>query len=339
MDPGHEERAVEERIMEMRTALRNTLIVLSLGIGAPVALHAQTYPVRAIRLVVPFPPGGGGDLIARSMGHSLADALGQQIVVDNRAGAGGVIGLETVAKAAPDGYTLLLSPSGPLVIHPSLYASLSYDPLRDFAPISLLASSPLILVVHPALPANSVKTLVQLAKRQPEKINFASNGKGGSSHLAAELFMLTTQTRMVHVPYKGIGPALTDLARGEVQLMFAGNAILPHVRSGRLRALAVTTARRARVLPDTPTVSEAGVRGYESATWYGLLAPAGTPRAITDRLNADTVKVLRLPEIRNRLETEGAEVIGNSAESFAEYMRRETARWRKTVTSAHISME
>jgi tripartite-type tricarboxylate transporter receptor subunit TctC len=314
-----------------------TLVLIA--VSADSIVWAQNYPSRPIRLIVPFPPAGGADAIARTIGQKLTEALGQPVVIDNRAGAGGIIGLDTAAKAAPDGYTLLMAPSGPMVIHPSLHAKLSYDPSKDFAPISQITSTPLILVVHPSLPAKSVKTFIQLAKASPSTLNFASVGKGGSSHLAAELFMMMTATDMVHVPYKGLSPALTALLSGEVQLMFASPAILPQVRSGKLLPLAVTSAKRSPALPEVPTIAESGVPGYETASWYGMLAPAGTPRAIIERLNREIVKILFVPELRKKLALEGAEPVGNSPDDFAEYIRLELARWAKTVKQARIQLE
>ncbi len=309
-------------------------------IGAVVApVCAQPYPNRPIRLIVPFPPAGGADVIARTIGQKLTEALGQPVVIDNRAGAGGIIGVGIAAKAAPDGYTLLMAPSGPMVVQPSLQAKLSYDPSKDFAPISQITTTPLILVVHPSLPVKSVKALIQLAKASPGTLNFASVGKGGSSHLAAEMFMMMTAINMVHVPYKGLSPSLTALLSGEVQLMFASPAILPQVRSGKLRPLAVTSAKRSQALPEVPTIAESGVPGYETGSWYGMLAPAGTPRAIIDRLNREIVKILLEPELKKSLALEGAEPVGNSPGEFAEYIRLELARWARTIKQASIKME
>jgi tripartite-type tricarboxylate transporter receptor subunit TctC len=317
--------------MPPRLAFAITLIALVARAAA------QDYPSKPIRLIVPFPPGGGNDTMARTVGHQLTAALGQQVVIDNRAGAGGIIGAETAAKAAPDGYTLFLGGVGSHGINPNLHAKLPYDPVRDFAPVTLIASAPLILVVHPSVPAKSVKELIQLAKAKPGQLNFASNGAGGSSHLAAEMFKMMTATAMVHVPYKGLSPALTDLLSGQVQLMFSSTvAILPQVRAGRLRSLALTAAKRSPALPDVPTVAESGVAGYETASWYGVLAPAGTPQPIVDRLNREIVRIVQLPEVRERLAAEGAEPVGNSPEEFAAHIKRELARWAKVIRQARI---
>ena len=301
---------------------------------------AQEYPSKPIRFIVPFPPGGGNDTMARTVGHKLTAALGQQVVIDNRAGAGGIIGAETAARSAPDGYTLFLGGVGSHGINPNLHARLGYDPVTDFAPISLIASAPLILVVHPSVPAKSVKELIQLAQAKPGQLNFASNGKGGSSHLAAEMFKMMTTTDMVHVPYKGLSPALTDLLSGQVQLMFSSTvAILPQVRASKLRPLAMTGARRSPAMADVPTIAESGVPGYETASWYGVLAPAGTPRAIVERLNRQIVKITHAPDVRERLATEGADPVGSSAEEFAAHIKRELARWAKVIKQARIEAD
>jgi tripartite-type tricarboxylate transporter receptor subunit TctC len=301
---------------------------------------AQDYPLRPIRFIVPFPPGGGNDTMARTIGNKLAAALGQQFVVDNRAGAGGVIGAETAAHAAPDGYTLFLGGVASHGIVPNLQPKLGYDPVRDFAPISLIASAPLILVVHPSVAAKSVKELVQLAKAKPGQLNFASNGTGGSSHLAAELFKMMTGTDMVHVPYKGLSPALTDLLSGQVQLMFSSTvAILPQVRSGRLRPLGMTSAKRSSAMPEVPTVAEAGVPGYETASWYGVLAPAGTPKPIVDRLNKEIVKGVQMPDVRERLTNEGADPVGGSPAEFSAHIKRELARWAQVIKQAKVKTD
>ena len=300
----------------------------------------EQYPNRPVRFIVPFPPGGGNDTMARAIGNKLAAALGQQFVVDNRAGAGGVIGAEMAAHAAPDGYTIFLGGVASHGIVPNLQPKLGYDPVRDFSPVSLIASAPLILVVHPSVPAKSVKELVQLAKARPGQLNFASNGTGGSSHLAAELFMMMTGTDMVHVPYKGLSPALTDLLSGQVQLMFSSTvAILPQVRAGRLRPLAMTSAKRSAAMPETPTVAESGAPGYETASWYGVLAPAGIAKTVIDRLSREIVKAVQLPDVRERLMSEGAEPVGGTPAEFAAHIKRELARWAQVIKQAKIKPE
>jgi len=308
-----------------------------LGLSALEAA-AQDYPTKPIRLVVPFPPGGGNDTIARLMGQQLAPALGQQLLVDNRPGAGGTIGAEIAAKSPPDGYTLFLAGVASHGINPNLRKQLPYDPVRDFSGVSLIASAPLLVVVHPSLPATSVKQLAALAKAKPGAINFASNGTGGSSHLAAELFMMMTGTAMVHIPYKGLSPALTDLLSGQVQLMFSSAvAMLPQVKAGKLRAIAMTGAKRSPAIPDIPTVAEAGVAGYETGSWYGIVAPAKTPRPIIERLSREIAAATRSREISRRLVDEAVIPIGSTAEEFDAHIRRELARWAKVIATARIS--
>ncbi len=320
--------------------MRERLIFACAGLALAVTAAAQDYPSRPIRFIVPFPPGGGNDTIARTIGQKLTEAYGQQVVVDNRAGAGGIIGAETAARSVPDGYTLFLGGVASHGINPNLHAKLGYDPVKDYAPVSLIASAPLILVVHPSVRANTLKDLIQLAKAKPGTLNFASNGKGGSSHLAAELFMMMTATEMVHVPYKGLAPALTDLLGGQVQLMFSSTvAILPQVRAGKLRPLAMTSAKRSAAMPDIPTVAESGVTGYETASWYGVLAPAGTPRPIIDKLSREIVKMVKSADLRERLAADGAEPVGSTPEEFASHIKRELARWAKVIKQARLQAD
>jgi len=308
-----------------------------LGLTA-LEVPAQDYPAKPIRLVVPFPPGGGNDTIARLMGQKLAPVLGQQVLVDNRPGAGGTIGAELAAKSPPDGYTLFLAGVASHGINPNLRKQLPYDPVRDFSGVSLIASAPLLVVVHPSLPATSVKQLVALAKARPGAINFASNGTGGSSHLAAELFMMMTGTALVHIPYKGLSLALTDLLSGQVQLMFSSAvAMLPQVKAGKLRAIAMTGAKRSQAIPDIPTVAEAGVPGYETGSWYGIVAPAKTPRPVIERLSREIAAATRSAEISGRLVDEAVIPIGSTAEEFDAHIRRELARWAKVIAKARIS--
>src|SRR5258706_598323 len=273
------------------------------------------YPAKPIRLIVPFAAGGGNDNVARLVGRRLADSLGQPVGIDNRPGAGGVLGAELAAKSAPDGYTLFLGGVGSHAINPNLHERLPYDPVRDFSPIVLLASAPLILVVHPSVPAGSIREFIALARSKPGQFNYASNGNGSSSHLAAVMFDAMAGVAMVHVPYKGLSPALPDLLSGRVQLMFSSVvAILPHIKSGKLRGLALTGNRRLPSMPDLPTIAESGLPGYEASSWYGVLAPAGTPREIVARLNAELLKALAQPEGRTSLLAEGAEPIGGTPE-------------------------
>jgi len=322
------------------TPMRLVSLVLSLLLTLAGWARAEDYPGHPIRLIVPFAPGGGNDTVARLVGDSLGKRLGQPIVIDNRPGAGGVVGAEAAAKAAPDGYTLFLGGVGSHAINPNLHKDLSYDPIRDFAPITLLASAPLILVVHPSVPAQSVQQLVALAKSQPGKLDYASNGNGSSSHLAAVMFSSMAGVDMVHVPYKGLSPALTDLLAGRDQLMFSSVvAILPHVRAGKLRALAVTSRMRMALLPDIPTLAESGVPGYETSSWYGILAPAGTPPQVVRRLHDEIVKVLAQDDVRKALAQEGAEAVGDTPEEFAAFIRAEKERLGAVIRNGKVSLE
>jgi tripartite-type tricarboxylate transporter receptor subunit TctC len=312
------------------------IIALSL-LALPVV--AQNYPTRAVRLVVPSSPGGGTDISARILAPQLTQFLGQQVVVENRPGAGTMIGGEAVARAAPDGYTLLMGIST-LAINPAMYKKVSYDALKDLAPISQAVSLSNVLVVHPSLPARSVKEFVALVKPRPGQINFASAGVGTSPHLSMELFLVMTGLKMLHVPYKGSGPGVTDLIAGHVPAMMPNMlSAQPHIKSGRLRALGVTGSKRAPGADDIPTIAEAGVPGYEAVQWYGVLAPAGTPRDIISKLHTGVVRALQNPEVRQRLLNDGAEPIGSSPEEFAAYLRSETAKWAKVTQAAGIRPE
>ena len=301
---------------------------------------AAAYPSKPVRLIVTFPPGGGADMIARAVGQKLFESWGQQVVVDNRGGAGGIIGTEIAARSAPDGYTLLIGASSGLVINPLLRTNLPYDPVRDFMPVSLLIVNPTLLVVNSSVPANSVKELIALAKAKPGQLNYASVGQGSPIHLAMELFKSMTGTHFVHVPYKGAGPAVTDLLAGHVQLMFNSMpSVLPHVKTGRLRGLAVGSAQRFRTVPDIPTVAEAGVPGFEAMTWFGMFAPAGTPKYIINKLNAQIVRILADPEMAQYLVIQGSEARSSTPEELAKYMRVESERAKKAIKSAAIRIE
>lgn len=315
-------------------------MIAAAGVAAAGTAIAQGYPNKSIRIVVPQSPGGGNDTIARMISHKLTPALKQQVVADNRPGAGGMIAAELVAKAAPDGYTLLLGNMATLTIIPNIQKKIPYDPLKDFDPVSLIASAPHLLVVHPSVPVNSVKQLIALAKAKPDQLNYASNGIGSTTHLATELFKLMTGTRIVHVPYKGLSPALTDLLSGQMQLMFSSAvAMLPHVKSGRLRALAMTGAKRSPSIADIPTVAESGVRGYEAGSWYGIVAPAGTARPIIDLLNREIVAAIKSHDIFDRLTLEAVTPVGNTPEEFAAYIRVEHARIAKVVKASAAKFE
>jgi tripartite-type tricarboxylate transporter receptor subunit TctC len=319
----------------MVTAMRITAACLLMAAGLWAAAgHAQAYPVKPVRIVVPYPPGGGNDIVVRAYSPRLTERLGQSIVVDNRGGATGAIGTEMVARSAPDGYTLLSHTNAGLVILPHLNPDLRYDPVKDFAPITLAASSPYLLVVHPKVPATTVAELIALAKARPGGLNFSSSGNGSSTHLAGLVFNKMAGVNMVHIPYKGSGPAVTDLIAGQVQTRFSSiPPALQHVKAGRLRALAVTSAKRFSLLPEIPAVAET-LPGYEVNSWYGLLAPAGTPPAIIRRLNADMVAALQAPDTRARLEVDGSEAVGSTPERFAAIIREELRHWGPIVREA-----
>jgi tripartite-type tricarboxylate transporter receptor subunit TctC len=320
------------------------MIGRALALAALIALTspgaaAQGYPGKPIRLVVPFAPGGGTDIIARLFGQYLADALGVAVVADNRGGAGSTLGTEIVAHAPADGYTLLLGNIS-LAFNAELYKKLPYDAIRDLAPISLVAVQPNIIVIHPSLPAKTVKEFIAVAKANPGKYSYASAGTGSGTHLAGELLKMLTHIDLVHVPYKGTGPALNDLIGGQVQMMVSTFAsALPHAKSGRLRALAVTTAKRSPAAPDVPTLSEAGVPGFEYSTWYGLLAPARTPRDIIAKLGDTTRKVLAREDLKQRFDSQGVEPLWNTPGEFAAYLRAETAKWGKVVRATGTKAE
>ena len=308
------------------------------GVVQPLAA-AETYPLRPIRMIVAYPPGGGTDRVGRVMAEELAQQLGQNVVVDNRGGATGNIGSELAARAVPDGYTLLMGNVAPNAVNVSLFKKLGFDPVKSFAPISLVAVTPNILVVHPSVPVKSVSDLLALARAKPGALNFPSAGVGSSSHLAGEMLKSMAKIDMVHIPYKGGGPSLIALISGQVQIMFATlPAAMPHVKSGKVRPVAVTTAKRSLAMPDLPTIAESGVKGYEAATWYGLLAPAGTPRPVINRLHGETVKILAGPT-RQRLEAQGFEPDGGTPAAFAAYIKSEIAKWAKVIRDAGIPAE
>lgn len=298
------------------------------------------YPSKAIRFIVPFPPGGGNDTIARLVGQQMAAAMGQQVLVDNRPGAAGALGAQVAAAAPADGYTIFLAGVGSHGLNPNLRKKLPYDAVKDFDAVSLIASAPLLVVVHPSLPVKSVKELVALAKAKPGVINYASNGAGGSSHLAVELFNMMTATKMLHVPYKGLAPALTDLLSGEVQVMFSSAvAMLPQVRAGRLRAIAMTGNKRSSAIPEVPTVAEAGVKGYETGSWYGVVAPAGTPKYAIDKLSSEIIRITKSPQVTNKLVEEAVIPVGSTPAEFSAYIKSEIARWGKVIKAAQIKLE
>ncbi|HEY0338598.1 MAG TPA: tripartite tricarboxylate transporter substrate binding protein [Burkholderiales bacterium] len=297
---------------------------------------AQTYPAKAIRLVVPSSPGGSTDIVGRVLAQKLSESLGQQVVIDNRAGAGTMIGNEIVAKSPPDGYTLLMGIST-LAIIPAMYATVRYDALKDFAPISHVVTLPNVLLVHPSVPARSVKELIAIGKARGPQLVSGSAGTGTSPHLSLELFKTMAGIDIVHVPYKGSGQAIIGLISGEIALLFpALPTAMPHLKTAKARALAVTTATRSQAMPDLPSISEAGLPGYEATQWFGILAPAGTPRPIIDRVNQDVTAALRSAEVKQHLAAEGAEVVASTPEQFAEYLRSETTKWAKVIKAAGI---
>ena len=301
---------------------------------------AQMYPVRPVRMIVPFPAGGATDIVGRLVAQKLSEAWRQQVIVDNRGGAGGTIGSDIAAKSAPDGYTILVATSSTHAIAPSLYSKLPYDPVRDFSPVTLLASATILLAVHPSVPARNVRELIALGKRQPRALSFASSGNGGISHLVGEQFKSMSGIEMLHVPYKGDTPALVDLVSGQVSLMF-GTAVsfLPYVKSGRLNALAVTNPKRSAIVPQVPTIAESGLPGFEALQWFGIFAPAGTSKDIIARLNGEIVKILRLPDVRERLTSLGADVVGNTPEQFAAFQKADAAKWAKIVKQSGAKID
>jgi tripartite-type tricarboxylate transporter receptor subunit TctC len=326
-------------------AARSLALAVAIGGGAAIAASAYAaeparYPSRPIRLIVPQSPGGPSDMIARLTAQKLGDNLGQIVVADNRAGAAGNVGCEIAARAAPDGYTLLLGPPGCLTINPSLYGRLAFDPQRDFEPITQIESGPQMLLVHPSVAAHSVKELVAAAKAKPNAFNFASGGAGTPNHLAGELFRTAAGLQIVHVPYKGTGPALTALVSGQVQMMIASLApALPHVKSGRLRGLAVSSRERSRVLPDMPTIAESGYPGFEMVSWHSILAPAKTPQPIITRLHGELVKVLAQPDVKERFAGMGLDTVGSTPQALAQHIKSETARFAKVIAAAGIKPE
>lgn len=307
---------------------------LALGSFTVSVAHSQSYPTRPIRLVVPYPPGGGTDIIARIVGQKLTENLGQQIIVDNRGGAGGTIGTDIVAKSVPDGYTILMAPTSH-VINPSIYSKLPYDTVKDFVPITFAVSATILLVVHPSVPAKSVKELIALAKARPGQLNFGSAGNGTVFHLAAELFKRQAGIDMVHVPFKGGGPTIANLVAGQVSLAFETMlALSPFLKAGRVRALAVASAKRSSVMPELPTIAELGFPSIVAENWYGVYAPAGTSKAIISRLNTEIVKILRTQEVKERFQGLGTEVVASTPEELAEYIRTEIEKWSKTAKEA-----
>jgi tripartite-type tricarboxylate transporter receptor subunit TctC len=315
-------------------------LVLAAAVLAVQTVHAQAYPSRPIRLVVPFPPGGSADILGRALAQRLGEGLGQSVVVENRPGAGTAIAAELVAKAAPDGYTVMLGTVSSHAINPALNPKLPFDPLRDFTPVAPVASIPFALLVHPSVPARTLPEFIGYARSKPGKLDYSSAGSGTSNHLAGELFEAMTGTYMVHIPYRGSAPALQDLIAGRVSVMF--DLVLtaaPHVRSGAVRGLAVTGAKRSAALPDLPTIAESGLPGYEVSAWFGVFGPAGLPRPVVDRLNAEIARALAAPDLQQRLASQGAETLAGSPDQFAAYLKAEIVKWGKVVRDAGIRPE
>jgi tripartite-type tricarboxylate transporter receptor subunit TctC len=315
-------------------------LAFALALAACSGAWAQSYPAKPIRFIVPFPPGGSADILARAIGQKAGEGLGQSLVVENRPGAGTAIGAEALAKSPADGYAVMIGTVSSHAINPALNPKLTYDPVKDFTPISLVASIPFAMIVHPSVPAKSVSEFISLAKSKPGSLNYSSAGNGTSNHLAGELLKSLAGIDIVHIPYKGSAPALNDLVAGQVSLMF--DLVLtaaPHVKSGAVRGLAVTGARRSSALPELPTVAESGVPGYEVSAWFGIFAPAGVPQPVVQRLNAEFVKALQQPELRQRLASQGAEPLTSTPEEFAAYLRSEIAKWAKVVKDSGARAE
>jgi tripartite-type tricarboxylate transporter receptor subunit TctC len=322
-----------------RIASTLTAIVIAI-VAFPTVSAESGYPTRPIRIVDAFPPGGPSDLVARSINQKLSESMGQTVIVDNRGGAGGVLGVDFVAKSAPDGHTLLIGPSGALTIQPTLNPKLPYNPQRDLVTITQLTNGPQIIAIHPSVPAKSVRELLALARAKPGQLNYASGGAGTANHLAVEAMKLAGDVDIVHVPYKGTGPALTGVLTGGAQMIIASLlATLPHAKSGRLRALAVTTTGRSNALPDVPTASESGLPKFETSSWHGMLAPAGTPRAIVTKLHAEFVQAITQPDVKDRLNAQGLDVVASTPEQFDAHIRSETAKYARVIKQLGLKAE
>ena len=314
-------------------------LVMCITAACAYAQGAGSFPAKPIRVIVPYPPGGGTDMIGRPLAQRLTESLKQQVIVDNRGGAGGNIGMELAAKSPPDGYTLVLALTAQLAVNPALYKKLPYDPLKDFEPVSLLATGPYLLVVHPSLPAKNVKEFIALAKARPGQISYASSGNGSGGHLAAALLESMAGIKMLHVPYKGGGPALVDLIAGNVQALYSTYATSkPHIETGRVRPLGVSTLKRLTGVA-IPTIAEQGLPGYDAGVWYAVLAPAGTPRDVVSKLNSEFVRALNAPEVRSLLEKANIETIGSTPEGLTKFMKSEIAKWAKVVKEANVHID
>jgi tripartite-type tricarboxylate transporter receptor subunit TctC len=321
--------------------LIRSIVLAALAAVAPLSVQAQAWPARQpIKFVVPYPPGGASDVTARVLGAKLSESLGQAVVVENRPGANGIIALELVAKSAPDGYTILMANLGPNAINPGVYHKLPYDAVKDFTPITLTSVVPLIVLVTPSLPVKSMPELIAYAKANPGKLSYASAGNGAANHLAGEMIKGMAGIKMVHVPYKGDSPAVPDVAAGTVSMMFPTViAGMPHVKSGRMRAIAVTGAKRSASLPELPTVSEAGIAGFEAVSWGGVMGPAGLPPEIVNRLNGEINRILKLPDVAEKLSSLGAEIVGSTPDEFANYLKAEIGKWGKVAHANNIRLD
>ncbi len=324
----------------MKRLLFQTLLALCFAGALLPCAQAQGYPNKPIRLIVPFPPGGGNDVIGRIMAQKLTERFGQQVVVDNRAGANGIVGLQALMQAPPDGYTIGVAAAGPMAVNPSLYDKLPYDSLKDFAYITNMVIFPLILITHPSVPAKTTQELISLAKAKPKQIFFGTPGSGNSAHLAGELLNSMANIQTVHVPYKGQGPAMADLVAGQVQMMFASiPSVLSQVKSGQVNAIAMGSAKRVPSLPDIPTLSESGVPGFEAYSWVGILAPAKTPKDIVNKLNKEIVDILKQKDVAEKLNQQGALPVGDTPEQFSAYVKAEIDKWGAVVKSANIKAD
>jgi tripartite-type tricarboxylate transporter receptor subunit TctC len=325
--------------MIARNRYLSRLLCVALLAACAGGVFAQAYPVKPVRVVVPSSAGGGTDIVARIIAPELSKRLGQQVIIDNRPGAGTMIGIEVAAKSAPDGYTLLMGLST-LAINSALYKKVPYDPVRDFAPVTQAVSSASIIVVHPSVPAKTVKELIAFARARPGQMNYASAGTGTYPHMTMELFLSMAKLKMVHIPYKGTGPAMIDMLAGHTAVMAATVLTgMPQIRAGRLRPLGITSAARSAVAPEIPTISEAGLPGFESVQWYGMLAPAQTPKEIVSRLHAEMVRILQQPEVKERFAGDGADPVGNTPEEFSRYIQSELVKWSKVAREAGIKPE
>jgi tripartite-type tricarboxylate transporter receptor subunit TctC len=323
----------------MRQRASSKAFVTALMLHSTMAI-AQLYPVKSIRLIVPFAAGGSSDTLARTLGQALSESFGQQVVVDNRPGAGGNIGMELAAKASPDGYTMVLADVANLAISPTLYAKLPYDPVRDYSPVNMPATSPNVMLVHPSLPATTLKELLTLAKEKPRKITYASAGVGQVGHLTGEMLNQLAGVEMVHVPYKGSSQAVIDLVGGHIQVMFSAfSSTLPHIKAGRLRALAVTSRTRSAAVPDVPTIAESGFPGFEAVTWYSVVAPARTPRDAIERLNGEILQALGAAQVKERLSVLGFEIVGSPPDVLAAYIKSEIVKWAPVVKASGAKVD